>query len=197
MALEIEAKLKVESHEKIVKALISLGAEYKHTLRQGDLYFDNESSCLVKNDKCLRLRFEENLDENTNEIAQSADCVLCFKGPKGNGIFKSREEIETSVGSLVFTRNILEQLGYSVTLAFDKKRQLWRIDECDVCLDELPIVGKYVEIEGPNEETVRSVQFKLGLESFAHEHKSYACLIDASLNCAGIVSREVYLDERK
>ena len=59
----------------------------------------------------------------------------------------------------------------------DKKRRVWQLGDCEVALDELPLLGDFVEIEGPDEETIATVQKSLGLTDLPHITESYASLI--------------------
>ena len=54
--MEIEAKLKVDSHEEIVKRLVELGAEFMQEQLQTDYYLDDANRSLTETDRCLRLR---------------------------------------------------------------------------------------------------------------------------------------------
>ena len=56
MCHEIEAKLKVESLEKVKEKLQELQAKFHGKLLQTDIYFDDENSNLTKTDTCLRIR---------------------------------------------------------------------------------------------------------------------------------------------
>ena len=49
------------------------------------------------------------------------------------------------------------------TLTFQKRRESWRLGECSVELDEVPFLGMYVEIEGPDEHVVMEAREALGL----------------------------------
>ena len=190
LTLEIEAKLKLASHELVKEKLMKSDAEFLFILRQIDYYFDNDESDVVANDQCLRLRCEK-----TEEGCRAGDqvTVLCFKGAKGIGRYKSREEIETGVSELEATIEILERLGYKKKLGFDKVREVWLFEKCQICMDRLPLIGSYIEIEGESEEQVWLAQKKLGLEKIQHEEKSYACLIDEELKKTGDNKTEVFL----
>jgi adenylate cyclase class IV len=56
-------------------------------------------------------------------------------------------------------------------------RRLWRLGRCEIALDELPELGYFVEIEGPEEEEIARVQERLGLSDRPHIARSYAHLI--------------------
>jgi predicted adenylyl cyclase CyaB len=74
-------------------------------------------------------------------------------------------------------RRLLSELGYEEMLVVEKKRRLWRLDRCEVALDDLPLLGCFVEIEGPDEKEIADVQERLGLLDLPHIAKSYAHLI--------------------
>ena len=85
------------------------------------------------------------------------------KGPQQQGDLKSREEAEVRVEAGDDAVAVLAALGYQPTLSFEKKRQSWELDGCKIELDEIPILGRFVEIEGPDPQTVMRVRQKLGL----------------------------------
>jgi hypothetical protein len=49
----------------------------------------------------------------------------------------------------------------------------------------LPLLGDFVEIEGPNEEEITNVQNNLGLNDLPHISKSYASLLKERLQQSG------------
>jgi adenylate cyclase class IV len=48
-------------------------------------------------------------------------------------------------------------------MSFQKRRTTYRLGRCLVELDELPMLGAFIEIEGPSERQVFAVAGKLGL----------------------------------
>jgi len=173
MCTEIEAKLKVESHNEIVKKLIRLGAEFLAEQLQTDYYFDDTNSQLTKTDRCLRLRRQL--------ISGQETIFLTYKGPKEKDEFKKRQEIEIQVSSADSAEKLLSALAYERALVFEKKRRIWRIGECEVALDDLPLLGSFVEIEGPDGERIADVQKSLGLANLPHILESYAGLVEKKL----------------
>ena len=87
----------------------------------------------------------------------------------------------------------LAAIGYKKALAFQKKRQVWRLDRCEVALDCLPLLGSFVEIEGPDENKIAGVQKKLGLADLRHIPESYAVLMERKLRELGRDDAEVLL----
>jgi adenylate cyclase class 2 len=184
---EIEAKLKVDSLEEVERSLQQGSASFVRETVQTDVYFDTPDGKLTRCDECLRLRCEE--------IGRRERLILAYKGPKQQDDYKRRTEIEVEVKDGDATELFLAALGYRKALAFNKKRRLWRLHDCEVALDELPLLGVFVEIEGPDSRTILRVQEMLGLSRVPHTMDSYATLIDQELSRLGSGQREVYLEE--
>jgi adenylate cyclase class IV len=55
-------------------------------------------------------------------------------------------------------------MGLEVAVRLQKRRTTYRLGECLVLLDELPLAGRFVEIEAPSEDAVRRAGERLGLE---------------------------------
>lgn len=177
MADEIETKLKVDSHEQVAQKLKELGAEFVSELLQEDHYFDSTDSSMVKSDKCLRIR--------SQTINGSEKVFIAYKGPKKSGSLKRRLEVEFEVSDRKSAAEMFSALGYYDVLTVEKQRRLWLIDDCEVVLDKLAMLGDFIEIEGPNEETIMAVQKKLGLGDIGHVPDSYACLVRQQIEASG------------
>lgn len=169
MKAEIEAKLKVLSHDQVKEKLTQLDAEFIEEQKQTDSYFDNSKSGMLKEDKCLRIR--------TQQTASSVKTFITHKGPKQPTCFKTRQEIEFQVEDADSAEQLLLALGYQPVQIVEKTRQLWQFENCQVALDQVTELGSFVEIEGPSEQQIADVQKKLGLANLKHIPESYACLI--------------------
>ena len=169
MCTEIEAKLKVDSLPAIEHKLTSLGAEFQAEQLQIDCFFDDVNSTLTKGDRCLRLRKQM--------VGKSESLFLTYKGAKERSNLKKRQEIELEIKDADSVRKLLSALGYEQSLVVEKKRRLWKLGDCEVALDQLPLLGDFVEIEGPDEEKIATVQKSLGLTDLAHILESYASLV--------------------
>jgi len=185
MHVEIEAKLKVDSLVEVEARLAACGASALGEVIQTDWYFDTVDRELTHGDECLRLRSEKR--------ASRERFVLAYKGPKQKDDYKKRQEAEIEVNDAEATESLLAGLGYQKSLAFNKRRRLWRLRGCEVALDELPLLGAFVEIEGPDSDTIGTVQAMLGLSDVPHTAVSYADLIERELSAKGAGRREVYL----
>jgi adenylate cyclase class 2 len=177
MHIEIEAKLKVESLEEIKHRLTGLGAEFLQEQLQTDYHFDDADMTLQKTDRCLRLR-RQLVDKNEK-------FYLTYKGAKEKSSFKKRQEIEIEVTDGDLVRKLFSALGYEEVLVIQKRRLTWRLNDCEVALDELPLIGYFVEIEGPNEQTIADVQKSLALSDLPHIKQSYRALVTARLRELG------------
>jgi adenylate cyclase class 2 len=187
MYTEIEAKLKVQSLEEIKHKLIELGAEFLQEQLQTDYHFDDANMTLQKTDRCLRLRRSAYGGVDRNERF-----FLTYKGAKEKSSFKKRQEIEIEVKDSDSVLRLFSALGYEKVLVIQKKRLTWRLGDCEVALDELPLIGNFVEIEGPDEEKISDVQRSLGLSGLPHIKNSYQALIAARLRELGKEQREVF-----
>ena len=169
MCTEIEAKLKVESHKEVIEKLAELGAEFLAEQLQTDYYFDDANRTLTETDRCLRLR--------QLLAGKSEKFFLTYKGAKEKDEFKKRQEIEIEIKGADSAEKLLSALAYEKVLVFEKKRRIWRLGDCKVALDELPLLGNFVEIEGPDDKKIAAIQRNLGLADLPHITESYASLV--------------------
>lgn len=188
MCTEIEAKLKVDSHKKIAAKLNELGAEFLEEQLQKDCFFDDEKATLKRTDRCLRLRQEL--------IGEKERIFLTYKGAKEKDNFKKRKEIEIEVENTDSTEKLLSAIGFEKVLVFEKRRRLWRLGQCEVALDKLPLLGDFVEIEGPDDQIIANVQRSLGLSDSPNIKESYAFLLDKKLQQLGKEQRQIFLESQ-
>ena len=168
MCTEIEAKLKVDSLRKIERRLSELGASFIAEQLQVDYHFDDTNATFAKTGRCLRLRCQKD--------GKGERFFLTYKGAKEKSKFKKRQEIEIEVKAPNPAGKLLSALGYEEVLVIEKTRRLWQLDDCEVALDRLHLLGNFVEIEGPDEQKIAQLQANLGLSDLPHIQKSYAAL---------------------
>lgn len=182
MATEIEAKIQVASHQTLQELLTQLGAKCQTQQLEVDIYFDTAEAELLKSDRALRLRCVDK--EN----------LLAYKGPPQQSKYKQRQEIQTSVADANAAQSLLGELGFTQSLVFEKKRQSWLLDDCRVELDQLPLLGTFVEVEGPCETAIEQVLRKLKLEQADLIATPYPILLRDHLERTGNTSREIRFD---
>ncbi|MHC5142471.1 MAG: class IV adenylate cyclase [Planctomycetota bacterium] len=173
MSYEIEAKIKVDALGPIADKLEELGAMFLHDVQQSDTYFMDAAGRLRENDCALRVRRQI--------IDGESSALITFKGPRANGKFKNRTEHEIGVANAEIGVKIFESLGYHKKITVEKKRIMWLLDDCEICLDELPHLGCFVEVEGPDEDVISGVLEKLNLQNEPHISKGYAAMMSRKL----------------
>jgi adenylate cyclase class 2 len=171
MTLEIEAKLKVESLEAVRERLRAAGAVFVRDVTERNLQYDSADGRLRQGDSVLRVR--------ALEVHRGAalPATLTYKGPRRPGRVKRRTEIELAVPDADAATHLLEALGYVRLCLLEKRRETWQLHDCHVELDELPYLGSFVEIEGPDESSIARAQEALGLSDRPHIPEGYIALL--------------------
>ena len=188
MAVEIEAKMSVDSFDAVRTKLREVGATPAGAHFEVNTFFDTAERGLVARGEGLRLRL--NRDDATGRETH----VVTFKGPRRPGALKSREEIEFDVSPGAAAAELLERLGYRRTLSFEKRRETWELGGCKVELDEVPHLGQFVEVEGPGEQIVLRVREQLGLSGRPIVKESYVALLTQHLATRGSAATSVTFD---
>jgi len=186
MPIEIEAKVSVPEVDVVRKRLQEVGAEPAGSVVETNTFFDTDDRSLLAADKGLRLRKKVNASDKTD-----VKYIITFKGPRRHGQLKSREEVELVVEAEREAMSLLACLGYSRILSFEKRRESWKLGGCSVELDELPHLGTYVEIEGPNEGAINKVRDQLHLTDRPLVKASYVALLMTHLQERGDTKRAI------
>jgi adenylate cyclase class 2 len=170
MAVEIEAKFRVAELDSVRVCLQRAGGERGGQMLEHNRIYDTAEHRLRGEDCGLRLRWRSPLDAGTTTVSDD-DALLTFKGPRQPGPMKTREELESPVGDPDQCAAILQRLGFREVITYETRRETWTLANCTVTLDELPRLGTWVEIEGPDEHAVDGVRDRLRLapDSMASE----------------------------
>ncbi|MFK7788195.1 MAG: class IV adenylate cyclase [Phycisphaeraceae bacterium] len=174
MAVEIEAKMRLHNPDALIARLEELGATLKDKLSETNSYFDTPLGSLKSTDQGLRTRVEV---ANAGSPDQTITTRITHKGPRTMGQLKSRLESELDVDNARDAAVLLGALGYQHVLSFEKRRVRYLLDDCLVELDELPVIGRFVEIEGNSEAAVIAVREKLGLADEPIIRSSYIAML--------------------
>lgn len=183
MPVEIEAKIRVDDLSEVRRRLRAAGAAEEGDLLEVNRFFDTPEHALRSRDSGLRVR------TTTAVWQKSPRHVITFKGPRQPGELKRREEIEFEVSDADAAAEMLARLGYRPELAFEKRRQTWALGECEVVLDELPLIGSFVEIEAADADAIERARGQLGLDRSPLVHESYIAMIVAACRQRGIEDR--------
>ena len=173
MSVELEIKLRVEAHEPVRTALASAGAVFVRAGVETNRIYDQADGSLRRAGAGLRVR------SVAVERGTPAEATLTYKGPRQAGPMKRREEIEVGVEDAERVAAVLDRLGLVEVLRFEKRRETWQLAGCTVELDEVAGLGRFVEIEGPDEGQITAVRSRLGLASTVGEPATYVGLLMA------------------
>lgn len=162
MAREIEMKFRLPRLTAVARRLRALGAKRLHTVLQDDCYFDTPRRRLLRQGCGLRLRTARLLRAGSGKLDGRAE--LTYKGPARRGSrAKVRPEHQTRIDDPAGIEAVLAACGLRPMLGLQKRRATYRLGRCVVALDELPVLGCFVEVEGPGEAAIERVRRRLAL----------------------------------
>ncbi|MGD8604579.1 MAG: class IV adenylate cyclase, partial [Anaerolineales bacterium] len=160
---EVEAKFMLPHLADMRHSVLSLGGHLiSPRILERNLRLDDQAGSLQAEGKVLRLR-------------QDRDIRLTYKEKLGR--FETRLEIEIEVDDFDQTLNLLQALGYTPIMVYEKYRQVFNLMEASIMMDELPF-GCFVEIEAVTLDQVRVVAEKLGLVWGKRVQSTYMALFD-------------------
>jgi adenylate cyclase class 2 len=144
---ETELKIPVADLPAVRHRLAEANARRIHPAeREVNLVFDSSDGRISRGECLLRLR----------RIGDSRR--LTFKGPpRFEGRIKHREELEVEVSDIDLVTAILQRLGYTPVLRYEKDRETWDAGGVTVTLDHTPM-GDFVELEGPSTRLVETAE---------------------------------------
>lgn len=168
MEVEFEAKaIKVDKNS-IREKLNQLGARLIFPERMFTrITFENKE--LKKRNSWIRLRDEGKL------------ITLAFKQVTDKTSIQGMQEISIVVNNFEATQQLILQLGFEQRGFEQNLREEWSYQDLTIDLDTWPMIDPWLEIEGPNEEQVRSFFRIMDLD--------YS---QAMFGSADIVYREIY-----
>jgi len=158
--IEVEKKFRLTKRQRdtLLKRLPEIGAELEGEDFEENTLYDGEA---LRDGGCvLRLR----------RVGGRATLTFKRRLP-GKSAIKQQREDETVVEDPEAMAAILDALGFTPSLVYEKRRQTWRIGQTEIVIDELPF-GLFMEIEGSQKE-IRSVERKLAMKDLRAEHATY------------------------
>lgn len=180
MAHEIEAKVRVSDEAATLRAIAAAGAVPRGEWLESDAFFDHPDGRLRQGDSALRLRRRQALDDVArSRLASGTAAALTYKGPRQPGRMKVREEIEVAVPDPDAMVAILLRLGYRQTFDYEKRRRTWRLEGAEVTLDDVPRLGRFVEVEAASEADVDRLLDRLGFAGARRLTTSYLAMLAA------------------
>jgi adenylate cyclase class 2 len=134
--LEFELKVRIPSLDPVRKQLIGHNARFCGRIHEHDIYYNAPHRDFGVTDEAIRVRY-------TNDNA-----TVTYKGAKikTSGL-KAREELNMVVDSGAVFEQMLDRLGFTRTAEVNKWREIYRLFEAAITLDEVENLGTFVEIE--------------------------------------------------
>ncbi|MEP6819655.1 MAG: class IV adenylate cyclase [bacterium] len=160
MAIEVEKKYRLTKKQRadVLLRLPRIGAKRKgEEFEVNTLYAGND---LDLGRAVLRLR----------RIGKRAILTYKERFPSRSDIKQQRED-ETQVNDPDAMELILEALGFTPGLIYEKHRETWTLGKAEIVIDELPF-GLFMEIEGP-EQDIRDIESKLAIKRLRSEPATY------------------------
>jgi adenylate cyclase class 2 len=160
MSIEIEKKyrLTIERWKEIEDTLAEFGCTASGTEFEENTIFSNEK--LAQDRSIVRIRKTD------------VRSTLTFKKrTESNSDAKHQIEFETVIADPAVAKNILESIGLTAKLVYEKKRTTFKFRNAEVVLDELPF-GLFMEIEG-SLTAIAEVEMLLAIEGLEVEHETY------------------------
>jgi adenylate cyclase, class 2 len=181
MALEVEVKYRAPDRARLLERLASIGAAFVGEERHRDCYFAPPHRDFAKTDEALRIRRTE------------AVGWITYKGPKLDGVTKTRKEIEAALDpkSADYLGEILKELSFKPVREVVKTRQVYTLAyqgfPVSIALDSVEgLEGAFAELEIHAEDEdfddARSAILSLAgaMELKDSERRSYLELVLAS-----------------
>jgi adenylate cyclase, class 2 len=179
---ELEVKFYVPDLPAFEKRLVDQGAALElPRVHEVNLRFDTPTETLSRAYQVLRLR-------------QDTQARVTFKGPgiEKDGV-RQRQELEFSVSDFAAAQAVFEALGYRVALMYEKYRTTYLLGGVLVVLDEMPY-GNFIEIEGPDGESIQEAARQLGLNWERRILDSYVLMFERLCQAKGWTLRDLSFD---
>ncbi len=160
MPIEIEKKYRLTKKQRaeLLRRLPVMGA----TL-QGEEFEENTlygGHALESGQSVLRLR----------RLGKSA--LLTYKERlSSSSSIKHQREDETAVADAKAMDAILDALGFTPAVVYEKRRVTWRLGDAEIVIDELPF-GLFMEIEAPEAE-IKRIEGQLAIKGLRAEPATY------------------------
>ncbi len=180
--LEIEVKFRIGDTKPYEEKLRNLGAKLIESGLERNIKYTGNG--LEKSKDLLRLR------------TYCGSTIIAHKSKPKNTPkhLKVREETETNVDNFENMKKILERLGYEKAWIYEKKRQVWILDGVEVLIDELPLIGNFIEIEA-NEDEIISTAEKLGFDMKDASSTNYGELYKKWREARGLPKEDLIFKE--
>lgn len=150
MKTEIEAKFLSIEPDAIREKLKAVGAACKQPMQMmRRVVFDNET--MNHDGAFLRIRDEGHQISMTYKRYDE----MSLTGAK---------EIEVTVSDYDKALELVEAMGVKPRSIQEARREIWKLGDVEVVIDEWPWISPFIGIEGPSEDSVKNTAKKLGFD---------------------------------
>ena len=94
---------------------------------------------------------------------ESDKITASFKMVDGSKI-ENQKEINLVIDDFKKGIDFLEAIGCHRKSYQETRREIWKLDDVEICIDEWPFLEPFVEVEGKSENEVKTVSKKLGFD---------------------------------
>ncbi len=160
MPIEVEKKYRLtkKQRQSVLQRLSEIGARLEGEEFEENTLYSGETLSIGRT--ALRLR----------RVGKKAILTYKERFPTSSSIKHQRED-ETSIDDPAAMEAILDALGFTPALVYEKRRMTWRWNECEIVIDDLPF-GLFMEIEG-QESDIKTAERKLGIKGLRVELATY------------------------
>src|SRR6266508_2642233 len=160
MPIEIEKKYRLteKQRDEVLQRLPKIGAKRRGEEFEVNTLYAGETLDIGRS--ILRLR----------RIGNRGILTYKERFPTRSGIKHQRED-ETRVGDPDAMELILDALGFTPALVYEKHRETWTLGKTEIVIDELPF-GLFMEIEGA-EQDIRKIENELAIKGLRTELNTY------------------------
>lgn len=160
MSVEIEKKYRLtrKQRDEVLRRLPELGAKHLGSAFEENVIYAGDA--IEPGRAVLRLR----------RVGKEAILTYKERFPSRSDIKHQRED-ETRVDDPDAMELILDALGFTPALVYEKRRETWVLDQTEIVVDELSF-GLFMEIEG-TEQGIQDAEKKLAIKALKAEMMTY------------------------
>lgn len=180
--IETEVKIKINTHiaKMITSTLHNAALKPKKHHIETNIIFDTKKLSLKKSKQVLRVRYIEPIGGG---CSLNPEITFKKKARRKNGI-SSRVEINIRLcgnNDIAATLELLKGLGFKPTFMYEKIRCSYELNKTLIEIDEIPMLGYFLEIEGKPKHIEASLKW-LNLEYVPRCESSYINLLRDCIN---------------
>ena len=152
---EIEIKFRLDNPDAIRDKIKKIGAKFIKKVFEENFRFDNAKNEIQSKNHLLRLRKDDVVRLTFKDKRKYSQNI------NGRNL-QVAEEIEVEISDFRKMKIILERLGFKIFSRYQKEREIWHYQNCEVLIDKLPYLGYFLEIEAPAQDIEKLTEL-LGL----------------------------------